>query len=48
MARFSQGLIRGLGGALGAAERGLVRISDAEEKRLERLGRKKEAPRYAR
>lgn len=43
MASFSQGLIRGLGGALGAAERGLVRISDAEEKRLERLGRKKEA-----
>ena len=37
------GLIRGVGGALGAAERGLVRISDAEEKRLERLGRKEEA-----
>jgi hypothetical protein len=43
MANFSQGLIRGLGGALGAAERGLVRISDAEEKRLGRLGKKEEA-----
>jgi hypothetical protein len=50
MADFFQGLLRGVGGALGAAEKGLIRIDagnvkirEAEEKRKERLGRKEEA-----